>query len=388
MTEMGDSSKHKRMMIVTGETSGDHHGAEVAKDLRSIDPSVHVYGIGGSALARAGTALIYHNKHLSVVGIQEVIARLPQVLDAYRSIKEEIRKKPPDLILLIDYPDFNLRIARMAKQHDIPVLYYISPQIWAWRKGRARKIARIVDKMAVIFPFEVPFYEKVGLDVHFVGHPLLDQERDLMSREDALTAYQVNGKEPLIGLLPGSRQGEVDRLLPSMLAAAAIIQKEMPSVGFLLPLAAGLDKKRVQEAVAQQGIPVRIVEDGFYDVLNIVDFAVVVSGTATLETAMMGKPMVIVYKVTPLTYLIGRLLIRVESIGLANIVAGKKVVPELIQGDASPERIAAESLRVLKSPQRMEEIRSDLGRVRHKLGETGAARRVAELAYGMMHCPS
>jgi len=388
LTEMGDSIKHKRMMIVTGETSGDHHGAEVVKALRSIDPSVHVYGIGGSALAKAGTALICHNKHLSVVGIQEVVARMPQVLDAYRSIKEEIRKKPPDLILLIDYPDFNLRIAKIGKRHNIPVLYYISPQIWAWRKGRAQKIARIVDKMAVIFPFEVPFYEKVGLEAHFVGHPLLDQERDLMSREDALAAYQASGKSPLIGLLPGSRQGEVDRLLPNMLAAAAIIKKEMPTAGFLLPLAAGLDKKRVQEAVARQGVPIRIVEDGFYDVLNTVDFAIVVSGTATLETALMGKPMVIVYKVTPLTYLIGRLLIRVESIGLANIVAGKKVVPELIQGGASPERIAAESLRILENPRRMEEIRSELSRVKHKLGKKGAARRVAELACGMMHCPS
>lgn len=381
---MCNRQENRKILIITGEASGDHHGALVVKALKDVAPSLHVYGIGGEELSKAGMNILCHSRDLSVMGVSEVFSRAPQILKAFRSVKKEIRQSPPALVLLIDYPEFNLRIATIARKHEVPVLYYISPQIWAWRKGRAKKISRIVDKMVVVFPFEVQLYEKEGLDVQFVGHPLLDQDIKLMDRSSALRLFNLKEDRPVIGLMPGSRQVEIDMLLPPMLDAVKLICREVPSAQFVLALASGINEGYVIKLVNQKTAKVNVVTNSFYQVLDICDLALVASGTATLETAIMEKPMVILYKVSSLTYLIGKMLIRVPCIGLANIVAGKEVVPELIQGDVTPERIAGEALTILKDHGRMETMKSELGNIKKALGEKGVSKRVAQLAYEMI----
>ncbi len=374
----------KKLMIVTGEASGDHHGALVAQNLKKLVPDLQVSGVGGDELHKAGMQILYHSRELSVVGLLEVLSRSSQILKAYRLIRDELRNRPPSLLMLIDYPEFNLRIAGLAKKCNVPVLYYISPQLWAWRRGRAKKIARLVDKMAVIFPFEVSFYEKVGLDAEFVGHPLLDQDHQLEEPAKARARFGLKEKTPVIGLLPGSRSKEIEGLLPTMLSAAKEISKQFPEAQYILPVAPGIDRSVVQRYVDAQDLPVALVDDDFYQVLDTCDLALVASGTATLQCAIMETPMVILYKVFGLTYLIGRLLIRVDSIGLANIVAGKKIVPELIQHEASPDRLAGEAIALLQDPERYRSIKSELGAIKKKLGSKGASLRVAEIISEML----
>lgn len=373
----------KRMLVVTGETSGDHHAALVIRELRQMEPSVEVVGIGGDELAAAGMTLLYHSRDLAVLGLSEVIFRLRHILRAYRIMRQELRKKP-DLLMLVDYPEFNLRIAACARAHNVPVLYYISPQIWAWRRGRARTIARRVDRMAVIFPFEVPLYEPYGLDVRFVGHPLLDQQIPRPARPEAISLLGLHDRWPIIGLLPGSRQAEIERLYMPMLGAAALIRNRFPESQFIVPAAQGISPSALQAKADAAGVPVKIVQEMFYQTLGVCDLVLVASGTATLQAALMQKPMVILYRVSPLTYLAGRMLIRIPWIGLANIIAGKTVVPELIQHDVTPERIATAACAMLDDPGRMRAVEQELASVARKIGPPGAARRVAEMALEMM----
>lgn len=373
------NSQAKKILVVTGEASGDHHGSLVVKALKEISPEVKVVGIGGEELEKAGMELLYNARDLSVVGLSEVLSRASHILAAYRTLKEEITKRRPDLLMCIDYPEFNLRIAALARKHKVPVLYYISPQIWAWRQGRAKKIARLVNRMAVIFPFEVQFYEKFGLDARFVGHPLLDQDRYCMDKTNALKALNFTDAFPIISILPGSRPGEIERLLAPMLEAAAIIKKQFPAAQFVMPLAQGIAPESVQPLVQQKAAAVKIFTDSFNQALDACDLALVASGTATLQTALMEKPMIILYRVSLLTYIVGRLLIRIPWIGLANIVAGKSVVPELIQGDVTPEKIAAEACAMLNDPARMAAIKTELGTIKKSLGDRGASQRVAAM---------
>lgn len=373
----------KKIMVVTGETSGDHHGAGVISALQEHDPGIRVCGIGGDALEKKGMELLYHSRHLSVVGIFEVLASFSHIYQAFQAVKQRLNTDPPDLLILIDYPDFNLRIAKIAHRLKIPVLYYISPQIWAWRQGRAKKIARIVDQMAVIFPFETALYQKAGLPVTFVGHPLMDRDPSRNPGSKPLAGLK-EPPGPVIGLLPGSRKGEVTRLLPIMLQSAQIIAEEMPAARFVIPAAPGLDRNHLDRLLSRTSLSPVITENRFYETLAACDFAIVASGTATLETAVMQVPMVIIYKVTFLTYLIGKMMIRVPFIGLANLVAGKKVVPELIQADASPEKIAAETTAILKDRNRYQNIKTELLNVKTALGEKGASKKVALLAHEMI----
>ena len=375
----------KKILLVAGEASADLHGSHVVRELKRIDPSVHLYGIGGDELRRAGMEILFDARDLSVVGIVEVVSRLPHIRKVFNTLKRQIEEAPPELLILLDYPDFNLRLAAVAKKHRVPVLYYISPQIWAWRQGRVKKIARIVDQMAVVFPFEVPLYEKEGVPVQFVGHPLLDREIPAFDSAGSLEAFGMNPGWPVIGLLPGSRKSEIERLLPVMLDAAERIRKEYPLAQFIIPVAPGIRREEIETWVAQKNVPVTMVENQLHRALQVCSLVLVASGTATLETALMKKPMIILYKISFLTYLIGRLMIRVPCIGLANIVAGTQVVPELIQADASPQRIAGEALALLKSPERLAAMERDLGRIRERLGAPGASARVARIAYDMLN---
>ena len=375
----------KKVLLVTGEASGDLHGSHLVKHLKRLDPSLRIYGIGGEELRKAGMEILFHAQELSVVGIVEVCARLPQIVRAFQTLKREIVSSPPDLLILIDYPDFNLRIAAVARKHRVPVLYYISPQIWAWRQNRVKKIARLVDQMAVVFPFEAPFYEQHGVPVQFVGHPLMDREVPVMDTQALLQQFAMKSQWPIVGLLPGSRKSEIDRLLPVMLGAAVLIHKEFPQAQFIIPVAPGIREEDIKERVKQHGLAVSIVKDQLHQALHICHIVLVASGTATLETALMKKPMIIMYRIALLTYLVGRLMIRVPTIGLANIVAGRQIVPELIQGDASPQRIFQEVVLLLKDPQRMTAMEQELARVGELLGSAGASERVAAMAYDMIN---
>lgn len=371
----------KKIMIVAGEASGDLHGSRVVAALTRLNPELHVYGVGSERLRRAGAEMIADSSELSVVGITEVFARMGNLLEAYWKVKKFIQRSGLSLLILIDFPDFNLLLARAANGVGVPILYYISPQVWAWRSGRVKTIARRVKKIAVIFSFEVSIYKNAGLDVEFVGHPLLDL---LGSNQQDLYIHEKMEGDPLVALLPGSRPGEVQRLLPEMVQAAKILTAAKPGARFILPMAPTVKVQELEKFLPHDSVPISVVEGKTYEALMAADLAVVASGTATLETAILGKPMVIAYRVSPLSYWVGRAMVKVDWVGLVNIVAGRKVVPELLQGEARGERIAAEVLRILDDEPYRKEMLGGLAEVREKLGTPGAAERVARMALEMI----
>jgi lipid-A-disaccharide synthase len=377
--------KSKKILLVAGEVSGDLHGAHLIEAIQRIEPEVQFFGIGGENLKSRGMRLLYPSHSLSVVGITEAFLKLKTVFKALRGLKKSMDWERPDLIILIDFPEFNLRLAKIAHQRSIPVLYYISPQIWAWRPKRVKLIAKWVEKMVVFFPFEVPIYEAASVDVEWVGHPLLDIVKPNLPKEVAIRQFGLDPERRIIGLLPGSRTHEVRRLLPPLLASTYLLHKEIPDLQFIIPLAPGISKRDLSPWMKNTPIPVKIVEGYAYEVMNLSDLLITASGTATLEGAILGKPMVIVYKVSFLSYWIGRILIRVDHIGLVNLVAGKEIAPELIQDDAIPQRIAEEALRILKDPILCQRIIESMAKVRHSLGEPGAAQRAAKIVTSLLH---
>jgi len=381
---MVSGKKVRKVLIVAGESSGDLYGAKVAESMTSLSPQVKCYGIGGKEMERRGVKLLFSSSELAVVGATEVVEKIGHIWRAWRGVKRFIRDQKPHLAILIDYPDFNLRLAKFLKKNAVPVLYYVSPQVWAWRPGRVKTIAKRVAKMAVILPFEVPLYREKGVDVEFVGHPLLDTLDNGLSRAEARRRLSVSTHTLLIGLLPGSREREVQTLLPPLVGAAGIINGEFPSCRFIIPCASSIKKNTVQELIAKSQLPLEIVEGKAFEVMKAADILLMASGTATLEGAIAGCPMVIIYRLSSLSYLIGRMLIKVKCIGLANIVVGKKVVPELIQGEVTPERIAHEAKKILRSQAKKQKIESEFTRVTEKLGGAGASQRVARIALQMM----
>ena len=377
--------KSKKILMVAGEVSGDLHGAHLMEAIRCIDPDIQFFGIGGEHLGRMGMKLLYHSQSLSVVGITEVLFKIRSILKALRGLKQSLDQERPDLIILIDFPDFNLRLAKIAHRKGIPILYYISPQVWAWRPKRVKLIAQWVKKMVVLFPFEVPFYEAAGVDVEWVGHPLLDIVKPTLSKEVAFQRFGLDPKRKTIALLPGSRTHEVKRLLPPLLASAQLLGKEIPDLQFIIPLAPGIHQKTLSPWMRNIFVPVKVVEGWAYEVMNLSELLITASGTATLEAALLGKPMVIVYKVSFFSYWIGRALIQVDHIGLVNLVAGKAIAPELIQKDVNPQRIAEEALRILRDPILRRRMTESMAEVRQSLGEPGAAQRAAAIVTSLLH---
>jgi lipid-A-disaccharide synthase len=375
-------------MIVAGEASGDHHGAAVARALQQQLGQVDIFGIGGVRMREAGVRTLVDAAEMAVVGLVEVLAHFPTIYGAFAQMAGILKAQPPDLLILIDYPDFNLRLAKVAKRHGVKVLYYISPQIWAWRAGRVRTIGRRVDQMAVVFPFEVPFYERAGVPVAFVGHPLLESVVLTADRATLQREFALDPDRPVIGLFPGSRRSEVRGLFPTILETAKLLQERHPAVQFILPLASSLTLADIEPQLAAAGLTVTVIEGRPHAVMQVCDAIVTVSGTVTLEIALVGTPMVIIYKVSPLTYQVGKRLIQVDHIGLCNIVAGERVVPELIQHDAEPGRIATELERFLFDPAAAATVRGKLQTIREKLGTSGCAGRVAALAAGLMRAPA
>ncbi len=375
----------KKVLLVTGESSGDLYGAHLIKAIHHLDPDIKFFGIGGDCLKEAGMEIIFHSKFLSVVGITEVIFKISNILKAMKILKKSLDKERPNLVILIDFPDFNLMFAKSVKKKGIPVVYYISPQIWAWRPKRLRIIAQRVNKMIVFLPFEVSLYESAGVDVKWIGHPLLDLVKPAFSKEIAFQKFDLDPEKTTIGLLPGSRDHEVKKHIPAMIGASQILLSEIPDIQFVIPLASGISRSLILPYLNSSNIPIRIIEGFTYDIMNISDLLITASGTATLEGAILGKPMVIIYKVSLLSYIIGRLMIKVDKIGLVNLVSGKKIVPELIQNDVTPYRIAKEALLILKNPHIYQQMEDEVSKVRLSLGEPGASERAAKIITSLLH---
>ena len=373
----------KRIMIVAGEASGDLHGASLVRAARKLDPGISFFGIGGPRMRESGVETLVDASRMAVVGLVEVIAHFGVISRAYLTLRRIIVNAPPDLLILIDYPDFNLRIARLARRAGVKVLYYISPQVWAWRVGRVKKIGRVVDRMAVVFPFEVPFYEKEGVPVTFVGHPLVDAVHPTMPRAEAQKLFGLDPGRQTVGLFPGSRKHEIERLLPVILESAKVLKQRFPELQFILPLASSLSMADIASYLAASPLEVKVVQERGYDVMQVCDAIITVSGTVTLEIALIGVPMVIIYRVSPFTYAVGKRLVKVDHMGICNIVAGERVVPELLQHEAEPARIAGEIGRFLTDHDYALQVRTKLAGVRDKLGSSGGASRVAELAIAM-----
>jgi lipid-A-disaccharide synthase len=371
-------------MLVAGEASGDMHGAYLIRAMQRRHPALDFYAVGGPFMQNAGADILFQSSRLSVVGITEVFGRLKDIFKGLRVATSFLKDNPPDLLILIDFPDFNLRLAAVAQRYNIPVLYYISPQVWAWRQGRVRKMKKIVDHMAVILPFEEAFYRAHRIPVTFVGHPLLDHAAvpSLLSAPHTFSA-----DAPVVGLLPGSRNSEVRRHLPVMLAAAGKIQKCLKGVRFVIAVAPSLDQEKIEAMIASVAIPglrVDIDKGGAIHIFGQCDLIVTASGTVTLEAALAGIPMLIIYKVSPVSYHLARVLIQVDAIGLVNLIVGRKIVPEFVQDDANSETLADSVLAMLSDPGRLEEIRCDLLKIHKKLGGRGASGRTAELALHML----
>jgi lipid-A-disaccharide synthase len=364
-------------MVVAGEASGDLHGGRLVEALHRLAPELVAEGMGGLRMREAGVRLLADAGETAVVGLTEVWEKRRILSRALARLRAHLREVRPALLICIDFPDFNLLLARTAHRLGIPVCYFISPQVWAWRRGRIRTIRRLVRKMLVLFPFEEAVYRQAGVDVTFVGHPLLDWLAAIPPRDACRASLGIPGASPVLGLLPGSRVAEVRRHLPLLLGAASHLTAGHPDMRLLLGVAPALDPAAVQQSVAASPLRVRVVQDRTPEVIRAADLLLAVSGTVTLEAAVLGTPMIITYRVGLLSAIVGRLLIRVDHIGLPNLVAGKRIVPELIQFQATPERLAAIASEILGSPDRQAEMRAALAEVRGRLGTPGATDRAA-----------
>ncbi len=373
----------KEILLVVGEASGDAHGAQLVETLHQRDPALKIYGVAGEQLQRTRFEALFSVAKLTGMGLVELFGNVGNLWRAYTLLKRALKERRPNLLVLIDFPDFNLRLAKLAKSLRIPVLYYVSPQIWAWRKGRIRQIARWVDHMAVIFPFEAPFYARHGVRATFVGHPLLESVHANTDRTATLTKMGLDPAKLAIALLPGSRHGEVSRHAPIMRDAAALLARDR-DVQFFCVCANTIDAAAVSASLSQASLRIPVIEENRYDAIHAADLVWAASGTVTLETALLGRPMIIVYRVSWLTFLVARMLVRVEHVGMVNLIAGERLVPELLQNDASPERIAAESRALLDDAPARAALAAKLAGLRERLGGPGAAERVADLALAMI----
>ena len=365
------------VLIVAGEASGDMHGAGLVREIHRIRPDVKVFGMGGEAMRKQGVRIVQDVGEMAFLGFFEVLRHLPKIRRVFRTLKDCLEERKPDLVVLIDYPGFNLRFAKTVKKRGIPVVYYISPQVWAWGSGRVKRMVDVVDLMLVIFPFEEPLYRAEGMDVRFVGHPLKDEVKISRSKRDFFRENRFRTQNPLVGLLPGSREQEIKRLLPQMLKALGILRRKMPGLQAAVGMAPTV-QDAVYESFLDSSSGARLVRSRTYEIMAHSDAVMVASGTATLETALLGTPMVILYKMAFLSYVLGRMLVKVKHIGLVNIVAGRKVVPELIQNRATPERIAEEVQALICDRSRADKVRRELQGVSERLGQAGAAHRAAE----------
>lgn len=366
-----------KIMLSAGEASGDLHGESLARAMQRLQPGVELVGFGGPKMAGAGVRLCADMREYSIMGVWEVIKNLRRIFGLLKKLQEFMAEEKPDLLVLIDYPDFNWRLAAKAKAMGIPVFSYIPPSAWAWRKGRAKKCAALADELAAIFPFELPVYQAAGANISFQGNPLLDTVKSSMSANEARNYFQVSQKGEPVLLLPGSRKQEIEMLFPVMLEAAALLQAERHSLEFFVPIAAGIDQYMLEKMAAGRGVNLCFTHDRTYDLMNICGFAIATSGTVVLEAAIMGLPCVSLYRMAPLNYAIGRLLVKIDHFTLPNILAGRAVQPELLQDQVTAQGVFQAARRFYAEPGYREQVVSGLQEAVGRLGEPGAAERVA-----------
>jgi lipid-A-disaccharide synthase len=365
-----------RILLSCGEPSGDLYAGALVRELRALSPGIAVAGLGGPQFAAAGGSVIADYRGLAVTGLTEAIGKVPKSLGTLGELVAEARRHRPDALVVIDFPDFNLPLARRIRKLNVPVVYYISPQIWAWRAGRLKTIRAVAARVLVIFPFEEPIYRDAGVPVEFVGHPLVDLAVPAERPEILLRRLNLDATAPVVAVLPGSRPNEVRRMLPDLLAAARKIRAAVPAAQFIVARAPNLDD---QLFACAKTVPACAVIDGQTDaILEAASVALTASGTATVQSALHDTPMVIVYRLSPLTYKLGRPLVKLDTYGMVNLIAGERIVPELIQEAFTPEAVASEAVSMLTDAERRAHVRAGLARVRERLGGPGASRRAAQ----------
>lgn len=385
-------NESKKILIVAGEASGDLHGSSLIRELKNTNSQFQFFGIGGDRMKKEGMELIYDIDKLSIMGFFEVLKNIRLIREVMKTMVKVAEQRKPDLVVLIDYPGFNLRFAKKVKKMGIPIVYYISPQVWAWGGNRVRKMKGLIDKMIVIFPFELDIYKKFDIDCEFIGHPLLEVVRPILSKEDFQSKFDIRKNEVLLGLLPGSRWQEVERILPIMLESVELLGRRLKNLKVMLGLAPTIEKKKIQTLLDQSKSKVEIIENLTYDLMKHSDFLLVTSGTATLESAILGTPFLVLYKTSFWTYLFAKSLVSIPNIALANVVAGKKIVPEYIQSKAVPKDIAEEMYDILTNKQRYKAIQGELSLVKEKIGsfhslqvgEVGASKKAAQIINGII----
>jgi len=370
-------------MILAGEASGDAHAAEFVEQLRQLQPDIELSGMGSSEMIRTGVDVFFDSSIIAVVGLVEVLRHWSDIKRAMAIVKQRLEDTRPDLLVLVDYPEFNLKMARHARELGIPVLFYISPQVWAWRPKRIHKIGRLIDHMAVIFHFEKQYYEAAGIPVSFVGHPLVDKVKTSSNADTIRARLDIPAQARVVGLFPGSRRSEVTRLLPVMFAIAKRMHAQDSELKFVLPVAATLDFDDISRQVQESGVDICVTRDEIYNVISCCDAIATCSGTVTLEIALLKVPMCILYKISPISYQIMSRLVTIPHIGLVNIVAREAVVKEFLQADASPQKVSQELFDLLEDREYRARIDLGLERVRKNLGSGNGARNMAELVLAM-----
>ncbi|MGR8933494.1 MAG: lipid-A-disaccharide synthase [Gammaproteobacteria bacterium] len=374
-----------KIMFSAGEASGDRHAAQLFLEMRKHLPSLQAIGMGAKQMREAGIDIRYDSSHIGVIGVFEVVRHYAEIRRALQLMQNTVKAERPDLLICVDYKEFNYKLARFAKQCGVKVLFYVSPQVWAWRAGRVKKFGAVIDMMAVIFPFETAYYEAEKIPVRYVGHPSVDKAHPLYSKADDFARFGLIAERPVVGLLPGSRRNEIKRLLPEMLRAAEIVEQTLPKTQFLLPQADSISDELLQRYLQTSPLEMRVIKHQPYDVMQCCDAIMTASGTATLEVALLTVPMVIAYKLAAATYILGRLLVKTPFIGLPNIIAGKSIVRELIQQEASAEKLAAETIKMLTDGDYAAKMRADLKKVKENLGEGGGSTNMAAVALEMLN---
>jgi lipid-A-disaccharide synthase len=374
----------KQILIIAGEASGDMHGAGLVTELRKLYPDIDFYGLGGDRMKATGLEIFYHINQLSFMGFYEVLKNLGFFRQVMKKMTQILDERKPDLAILIDYPGFNLKLAEEIKKREIPLVYYISPQVWAWGKGRIKKIRKLVDKMIVVFPFEEKIYKDAQVDVDFISHPLLDVVKTSLTKDEFRNKLGIKENEILIGLLPGSRIQEIKKMLPTMLSACEIVKLRLKDLKVAVSLAPTIGKNLLESFLTQTRLEIVLVENFTYDLMRHSDFLLVKSGTSTVEAAIIGTPFLVIYKTGLLTWLVARSLVKVPYIGMVNLVSGKKIVPEFVQYDAKPKRIALEMYNFLTDKEKYQKTKDELSEVKEKLGEKGGYKRGAEIVFRML----
>jgi len=375
---------HKKIMVIAGEASGDAHAGRLLAELKLLAPDITVKGIGGDTMRAAGADIIVDFSELAVMGLIEVLKRYRQIKKIFNQVLELLKTDRPDLLILVDYPGFNLKLAKQAKKLGIPVMYYISPKVWAWRAGRVNTIKKSVDHMAVLFPFEVPIYQQAAVPVTCVGHPLVDAVKVTKTAKQAKIKFGLKLNRRVVGLFPGSRRSEVEALLPIMLEAAERVQTQHANVDIVLPVAMGLDRSVINRILAQSKLDVKVVEGDFYQLTTACDAIVAASGTVTLEIALLAVPHFISYRVSPISYSILSRFIRIPYVGLCNIVTAKPVILELLQNEVTAERLQQELTNLLTDKKSKQHAKDIQQQVLSALGPSGGAQNAAQLVIDLL----